>query len=232
MKQKIKYYIMLMILCFALLPVMEVNADDLEEDDEFSMLDEPIRDTHLYPNKIVFFKDGSKSSKYENVEYHIENNQFIIQVPYSVSRTQLKNAYLQATIENGECVFSSPNSSNGKSVDLTSEVTLTINMEDGRSESYKVSTEYLTGDLPVLYITTDNGQEIDSRTEYVSGNLVIDGEEYKMEVRGRGNVSWWGYSQHGYMIKLEDAAPLLGFAESDKFCILSTYGDTDRKSVV
>lgn len=231
MKNKL-YYIctaLVMICILAGISNKNVIADDngseskiTYEDEEEDLLDSKIEFTHLYPTELKLCKDGSRSLYYENVSYHVDGNQLIIRIPYSVSESKLKNICVQATIPDGECIFND----GSDFVDLTNEVRLSVSMNDGRCETYFVSTEYLTGDLPVLYLSTDDGCGVNSRTEYVSGNLVFEGVEYPVEVRGRGNVSWWGYDQHGYMLKFDKNVSFFGMLPSDKFCVLSTYGDT------
>ena len=40
-------------------------------------------------------------------------------------------------------------------------------MNDGRSEVYNLSYEYITGDIDVIYIYTNNHEGVNSREEYV-----------------------------------------------------------------
>lgn len=226
MKLKITYLFVLIISCFTLLHMDCINAyaeeSSVDEDEDFCMLDEPVTLTHIYPDKVAFYKDGSRSSKYENVEYHIEGNNMIIQVPYSAGRDALKRAYISFEVTGGTAAFDTEDGV----ADIFNGTNLVITLEDGRTETYFVTSEYLSGDMPVLFINTSDGRGVNSRTEFTNGTLIIDGNEYAIEVRGRGNVSWWGYDQHGYMIKMDGTESLLGMRPSDKFCILSTYGDT------
>lgn len=89
---------------------------------------------------------------------------------------------------------------------------------------YQVSVKYLSDaptteyGVPAIYITTDDGSMISSKTTYLSAKIKIDGagylpdmEEMPMQIKGRGNSSWagtWGKSP--YRIKFATKQKPLG----------------------
>lgn len=117
------------------------------------------------------------------------------------------------------------------------------------------------GTLPVLYITTNSGQDITDRYEYVDGGLVIDNRigmhvtngsnhvepldsnvnagqyadpydedyaftaSYDINVRGRGNASWYMFEQKSYMIKFNDLTSIFGMTPSEKYVLISNGAD-------
>lgn len=114
---------------------------------------------------------------------------------------------------------------NNGSIDLTQNPLLYIAESDGTVTSYPLVTRRQTYDIPTLFLTTDSGEDVTSRYEYVSGNLILDGEEYSVEIRGRGNASWWKFPQKSYMLRFDERISFFGMIPSEKWVLASTYGD-------
>jgi hypothetical protein len=95
------------------------------------------------------------------------------------------------------------------------------------------TTESLTDLLPVLWIDTQNGESILSKTESIQGSLsVSECEGYELEnlslsIRGRGNASWSSMPKKSYKIKLSASQKLcgLGKGKSKSWCLLANYWD-------
>ncbi|MBR1470561.1 MAG: CotH kinase family protein [Lachnospiraceae bacterium] len=81
------------------------------------------------------------------------------------------------------------------------------------------------GSLPVLYLSTDDGRSITSRDDYASGKLQLDGVEYTLGIRGRGNTSWRYFPQKSYLLKLDERVSLLGMVPAQKYVLVSSYSD-------
>lgn len=79
--------------------------------------------------------------------------------------------------------------------------------------------------LPILYLSTDSGKAVTSRDVYAPGKLILDGKEYTLGIRGRGNTTWRYYPQKGYMLKLDESASLLGMINAEKYVLVSSYVD-------
>ena len=86
--------------------------------------------------------------------------------------------------------------------------------------------------LPVVYIDTEGGQPITSKTDYISANIRIQGNaEFEQqydgitEIRGRGNSSWQKYPQKPYKLKLEKKKKLFGFGKSKHWVLISNFND-------
>lgn len=88
--------------------------------------------------------------------------------------------------------------------------------------------------IPVIYLTTDGGAAITSKTTYVKGNIQIKDTTCMyssvsyysgaMEIRGRGN-STWSKEKKPYKIKLESKAPLLGMPSDKEWALIANYSD-------
>ena len=93
------------------------------------------------------------------------------------------------------------------------------------------SSEVYFSKLPVIYIDTEDGDAITSKTNYKDANMYIQGnEEYAsqydggIEIKGRGNTSWF-YQQKPYKIKLNKSTNLFGFGKNKHWVLLSPYND-------
>ena len=53
----------------------------------------------------------------------------------------------------------------------------------------------------------------------------LDKVTLDMNIRGRGNASWWKFEQKSYMLKFDKAVSLFGMTNADKYALVSTYGD-------
>lgn len=87
-----------------------------------------------------------------------------------------------------------------------------------------------TGSLPLLTISTTNGEPIQDRETYVNAQLTISGSDPKhsyqgdMGIRGRGN-STWAMPKKPYRLRLDNASPLLGMPSNRHWVLLANYAD-------
>lgn len=86
--------------------------------------------------------------------------------------------------------------------------------------------------LPVLYIDTENGEPITSKTNYVTAGIRIQGNaEFEQqyfgttEIRGRGTTSWSQYPQKPYKLKLDKKTNLFGFGKSRHWVLIPNFND-------
>lgn len=95
-----------------------------------------------------------------------------------------------------------------------------------------------SGTLPVMYIDTEDGIAITSKEDYLQATYWIDpmgveGVEAvgnkdtpaALQIRGRGNYTWWGFDKKPYRIKLDKKTALLGMDKSKHFALLAHADD-------
>jgi len=86
-----------------------------------------------------------------------------------------------------------------------------------------------SGKMPVIEITTDNGQTITSRDELTDAKFIItDNGQVKNVpgmIRGRGNSSWWNADKKSYRLELSEKTSLLGMHEDKNWCLLANHFD-------
>ena len=97
--------------------------------------------------------------------------------------------------------------------------------------------EWVTGTLPVLYITTEDSVPITSKTEYVNAIYWLDpmgaagvsavgsaDAPLAMEIKGRGNASW-NRVKKPYRLRLAEKVPLMGMNKNRHFVLLNEWSD-------
>ena len=96
----------------------------------------------------------------------------------------------------------------------------------------------ISGTIPVLYIDTENGAPVVSKTEYLDAAYWLDpmgaddveplGTELAplpMQIRGRGHSSWKG-AKKPYKIKLDKKTEMMGMPENKHWALLKPSENT------
>ena len=96
-----------------------------------------------------------------------------------------------------------------------------------------------SGTLPVLVIETQNHQAINSKDTYVVGTYYLDPRGVEgveaigsaesplpLQIKGRGNYTWWAFNKKPYRIKLDKKAALLGMNSSKHFALMAHADDS------
>lgn len=91
-------------------------------------------------------------------------------------------------------------------------------------------------ELPVIYIDTENKQSIVSKDEYIVARMKTQGNStYKddtelyigdIDIKGRGNATWYDATKKPYKIKLDKKANLFGLGENKHWVLLANYFDS------
>lgn len=85
--------------------------------------------------------------------------------------------------------------------------------------------------LPTLYITTENGQAVENKTDKVLGFLNLYGGgkfedvNVNLEINGRGTTGWYGSPKKSYNLKFENKESVCGMAKSKKWALRDNYHD-------
>ncbi|MGM9802980.1 MAG: CotH kinase family protein [Muribaculaceae bacterium] len=183
-----------------------------ESDNLWSItFDAAVPDMYRYTFAATTLPDGKITDTFSNVKNDISNN-----------RGEYRTATTSADIVVGG-VFT-PTSGD--------------NWAQGSWKLPTVSEVGYSGTLPVLYINTDDGNDITSRDEYVTATYYIDnlglvGYEsigsadapLALQVRGRGNYTWTGFNKKPYRLKFDAKAKPLGMNSSRHFVLLASADD-------
>ena len=206
---------------YSLTDIDDMGVEDLDQDPETIL--KYAEERALIPDKMTLYKTSDRSSSYSDTEFSIEGNVITIGLTLDINDKVLYSSYPEFSVSGGSCEYIGLTEDNGL-IDLTEKPTLRVTNSEGEFSDYTVCAEYLT-DLPVLHIDLNDPSKPIERYNTVSANLMIDGENYPMDIRGRGNTSWWSFAQKAYLLKLDDRVPLLGWDASDKWILVPTYID-------
>ncbi|MDR0249516.1 MAG: CotH kinase family protein [Oscillospiraceae bacterium] len=92
------------------------------------------------------------------------------------------------------------------------------------------------GRLPAIYLATDNGRGVTSKTQYISGTFSLRiGEdtlydpalsvgEASMQIKGRGHSSWL-FAKKPYHVKLDEKLSLFGLPKAKNWVLRAGYSD-------
>lgn len=92
----------------------------------------------------------------------------------------------------------------------------------------------LLGGIPTLYIDLAGNRSIGELTkeEYVGGSATLVGADaadnlvsVPLEMKGRGNYSWYDMEKKQYAIKFEEKQRVLGMGSARKWVLISNYSD-------
>lgn len=126
-----------------------------------------------------------------------------------------------------------PQISGVSSVDFSKEISYILMSENGASKSYSTNIqceEKLANQLPHITIVTEGQQAINSKEDYVTTQISIDGKtkfddlSLSAQIRGRGN-STWTYPKKPFKIKLDDETSILGMAAEKDWILIANYLD-------
>ncbi len=82
--------------------------------------------------------------------------------------------------------------------------------------------------VPTVYLTTDDGTRITSKSRYWTGTVRIDGAgvfpdlpQTRMQIKGRGNTSWTSTGKAPYHMKLDSAIAVLGLKKGKHWNLIA-----------
>lgn len=114
-------------------------------------------------------------------------------------------------------------------VDFRKEIIYTLSNTEGGQRQYHIIILW-EDNLPQINISTNGGQPITSKTNYLAGNIDIKGQglfnDFKsaIQIKGRGNTTWFN-PKKPYKFKLESKSGLLGMAPEKDWILLANYLD-------
>ena len=101
----------------------------------------------------------------------------------------------------------------------------------GDEAIYQIDVTKFTG-LPIINLLTDGSVQIDSKEDYVEGDVSLDGRrdfeslsDLSMKIRGRGNSTWFIHPKKPFQMKLSEKSTFLGMPEDKKWLFLAEYSD-------
>ncbi len=146
----------------------------------------------------------------------------------------LKSCFLDIEAPYGEYKLEGAVNEEG-AIDLTREAYLTVTDEDGGKKRFALAVNRTVHDLPIVNIRLGGlaPPYTIQRDEYSDMEMYIDcsgSSDFpdtgvlSGKIRGRGH-STWKWEKKPYRIKLDEAAPIMGFTQNRDWILLSNYAD-------
>lgn len=190
---------------------------------------EPLAPTEQEDNSLVFetffFEPKNNPDLKSDVIFDIQSNTIngpLKHYYFNAIPTFTSNAQT-VTINGVEQV------SGQSAVDFRNGVIYTLTSAAGTSKNYTIKVSW-DNKLPQINITTDGRVAIDSKKDFVSTRISIDGQsKYEdfigtAQIRGRGN-STWNFPKKPYKFKLDEDAELFGLKAEKDWVLLANYLD-------
>lgn len=164
----------------------------------------------------------------ENLSWRIDGNVAYLALSYMTDLAPLKNAVVRIEMSDGSVV--------NEIMDLTKKQQIyTLTDCAGDKRGYKVVTEIIEYNLPVVYIWIEDSKEVTSKEEYLSATISIsaadsaygsfnDLSEREVLIRGRGHFTWQ-FDKKPYKIRFDSKTPVLGMNPSKNWVLLANYVD-------
>ena len=100
-----------------------------------------------------------------------------------------------------------------------------------RSEGLETGGVIINTGLPTVYVNTQNGVGIYSKTEYVPAQMSIKGvvpkdnlQPVACSIRGRGNTTWT-WPKKPYLVKLDEKESIFGLPKHKRWVLLANFLD-------
>lgn len=174
------------------------------------------------------FMSSVNSSVSETIRAEINDSTIFIRTPKVMDVSNLTATFM---FSGASVLIGDVEQASGVTInDFTQPLTYTVRNSAGTTKNYTVELMQFTG-LPVISLTTDNGNDITNRDDYTTGTVEVFGngvvsdlDNMQMEIRGRGN-STWGMPKKPYQMKLASKREFLDMENDKKWLFLAEYAD-------
>ena len=197
---------------------------------------------------MLFFYDGLDAHAAESGTFTVTDSESHIQNSYlasdnvnylfltnqnSLNAITISSNEDIASIDRTDLTFDASVDARTISGDFSSNATVTATMADGTTEVISLK----QSDLPCMYITLNGTtlSEINANKEVKhTGNSVTITDtddasnnlsKSNVEMKGRGNTSWYQYDKKGYQIKFDKKTSVLGMGKAKKWVLLANSSD-------
>jgi len=175
------------------------------------------------------FASGKNSELNQDINLELDGNTFKGRVTQNINISELvpSFSYTGSSIS----VDGSPQESGVTPNNFNNLVTYKVVNDFGDEKDYQIDLTKFTG-LPIINLITDGSVQIDSKEDYVEGDVSLDGRrdfesltDLSMKIRGRGNSTWFIHPKKPFQMKLSDKSAFLGMPEDKKWLFLAEYSD-------
>ena len=175
------------------------------------------------------FTSEKNSELNQNVNLVLDGNTFKGRVPQNINISEFipNFSYTGSSIS----IDGSPQESGVTPNNFNNVVIYKVVNDFGDEAEYQIDVTKFTG-LPIINLITDGSVQIDSKEDYVEGDVSLDGRrdfeslyDLPMKIRGRGNSTWFIHPKKPFQMKLAEKSAFLGMPEDKKWLFLAEYSD-------
>jgi len=157
----------------------------------------------------------------EDVVFTVNGNSLEGVFPYDVTKEDLNGAVYDLSSEDASVCLEG----------TLADGVVVVTDSEGKERRFAVSMKRQGYNIPVVYLETENGAEITSKSQYVNATFSMSGEngipeqkESTIRIRGRGNSSW-KWEKKPYKIHFAEPTSLLGLPAAEEWALFSNYAD-------
>lgn len=158
----------------------------------------------------------------EDVVFLVNGNSLEGVFPYDVAKSDLKDAVFSLSADGGTARLEG----------TLADGTIVTTDGNGKERSFGITLLRDGYNIPVVYLETEDGVEITSKSQYVNATFSMDGvdseyddrKETSIRIRGRGNSSW-KWEKKPYKIHFAEPTSLLGLPAAEEWALFSNYAD-------
>ena len=237
--------LLVLLSCFLL--ALACKGDHIQETDDPPVA--RLRSVTIEAQTVILPQEGADEMPFrvreEDYEFNYDVNSPDCQIRLRMSDGKEPTLFRLLNVIKGEHgEYKAVIADNGIDPDYVESVCIMLVLRgEGGQESY-VPTEYFevrseaagygiiikTG-LPVLYLDTEGGKKITSKTTFVPASMRIKGTgtyeskgNMTCQVRGRGNTTW-SWPKKPYLVKFDAKQSLLGMPEHKRWVLLANFMD-------
>lgn len=183
-------------------------------------------------NVLLCFSFSSKLNKdiKEDLVYCVGMNEISVITPFIIDKSHLVASFI--TPHNNKVYVGEEAQTSGVSINnFISPINYKVVSTDGFVNNYTIKIQN-TG-LPIVYINTPDSAVISSKTKWMKDASItiyntdesIDYNNDKLQIRGRGNSTWFYYPKKPYALKLDKKAEILGMPKHKRWVLLANWMD-------
>lgn len=169
----------------------------------------------------------NRSSIIEDIECEIKNDTIYAPV---FANIKVNSLIAQFSFEGAKVMIGDKEQESNITVnDFSKPLTYDVIAQDNTKKSYVV--KVTDNGIGTLYLTTDGNAPIDSKDNYVTGNVKLVSNftniDYngKTQVKGHGNSTWFDMPKKPYKLKLDKKASFMGMPAGKSWILLANYAD-------
>jgi|GEM_PF-523657 len=164
--------------------------------------------------------------------YTQSGNAFKVDIPIDVAQGDTSKTRLNI-VANGNIELSGEGKNADGTVDIFKPVICKVTNLKGESHSYQLTAGYESYNVPTVYITTNNGKMVSSKSKYIAGTFSMDASKVPgiesipqttMQIKGRGH-STWKKEKKPFAIKFDEKVSILGLPSNRDWILLANYFD-------